>query len=128
MRESNNHPKNEQRQNVRVPVYVDFYYLIAQPPEIRIRLGQEEKKGSMVNISSGGIGFVSDVELPSSTEVDIKFCLVLKDIESPSLSVTGQVKHCRFLPELKTYRIGIAFNKINEKERGIISEFVKNFL
>ena len=119
----------ERRKHKRVQVDVDLYYKVDRPPEIRMKIGEQAKRTGMVNVSEGGIGYVSDSDIPVLTEIDITFHLIFKDGHSREIRAEGQVRYCYPLPEFErypVYRIGAEFIGIDEKNRGLIIDYVRS--
>ena len=116
------------RKSERVPIRVDLLYAVNKPAEIRLHLGRGEHCGAMVDISAEGIGFVSEIAIPVSTELEIKFHLIYEESVKSSMFVYGQVRYCRSLVEFGRYRIGVEFTNIKQEDRDIIKGFVRKCL
>ena len=119
----------ERRRHKRVRVDVDLFYKVDRPPEIRMKIGDQSKRTGMVNVSEGGIGYVSDSDIPVLTELDITFHLIFKDGHSQEIRAQGQVRYCYPLPEFErypVYRIGAEFSSIDEKNRSRIIDYIRS--
>lgn len=116
----------ERRKFARVPLIVDFYYKVERPPEIRMKIGDRTESAFLMDMSEGGIGFVSGIELPEGTELDITFNLVIKEAANPKIQAVGTVRHCTLQPDSRTYRIGLEFTKIEEGEKELIAQYVRS--
>jgi c-di-GMP-binding flagellar brake protein YcgR len=116
----------ERRKFSRVPLIVDCYYKVERPPEIKMKVGDRTETAYLMDMSEGGIGFISGIELPEGTELDITFNLVIKDAANPKIQAVGIVRYCTPQPDSRTYRIGLEFTKMEAGEKELIAQYVKN--
>jgi hypothetical protein len=85
------------------------------------------KKGSVyeqiktVDISKGGVGFISHQKLPLNKKIALE--LVLSEKDETVLAV-GKVKWVRPIAETANYRVGIAFENILD---GALSRLARYF-
>lgn len=79
-------------------------------------------KAATVDISKGGLGFVSHRKIPLNTK--IAFELVLSQQEDPVLAL-GKVRWVRPIPDSKNYRVGIAFEDILDGSKSRLAEYFR---
>ena len=119
----------EKRKFKRVSVSVKLFYKVQRPPEMLLRVGDREVCTQAVDVSQGGMGFVTGFELPALTEVVVNFNLIFKTASLLNVKAFGKVRHCEPLsqsPDNPSYRIGVEFTKIDEYDSWMIGDFVKD--
>jgi hypothetical protein len=109
----------------RVSLDAILYFKVDRPPEVLLRIGQETKVGYAVDISEAGISFLVDIEIPKSTEIELSFNLVFADGKKPRIITVGEVVYCFPRVPQKTYRVGILFTEITQKDKNLIEEYIK---
>lgn len=118
----------EKRKFKRVAVNVKLFYKVQRPPEVSIRLGDKEICTQTLDVSQGGLGFLTDFELPPATELVINFNLIFRNSSMLTVKAFGKVQHCKAMTQSKdnpSYRIGVQFTKIDEYDGWMIGDFVK---
>ena len=79
-------------------------------------------QAATVDISKGGLGFVSHRKIPLNTKMAFELILSLE--EEPVLAV-GTVRWVRPIKATKNYRIGIAFNGVINGSKSRLSEYLR---
>jgi hypothetical protein len=118
-------PFQDMRAFPRVPLDVDLYMKVNKPPEVRVKIKETTQIGHAVDVSEVGISFLLDTEIPKSTEVEISFNLISELGERHRIQVDGEVKYCFPRRPNESYRIGVAFIKIEENSKLLIMKYVK---
>lgn len=117
----------ERRRFKRVRVNLVVVYREDGPLEVRIRSGKEEHASTMVDICEEGVSILTDINIPVSTVLWIRFTLADNKSKGFDFYGTAEVKG-RVLYSILTatghYRLGINFYDFKEKERRLIANFV----
>ena len=121
---------NERRRHKRVPDFFMIAYRVRSPFTVRIRFGEKECDAVAQDIGEGGLGLVTNYEIPIDTRVQLKFTIYnpLADDESRRLrkfEPEGEVRFGTFVKG-KDYRCGVQFLQISMADRLFISEYVKS--
>ena len=88
----------------------------------------ESKKGTAfddsltIDISSGGVGLISEKYIPIDTQMAVEIALTP---ESDPFVTMGRVKWIRQLPDLHHYRVGMAFSESPTALRSRINSHFK---
>lgn len=115
----------EKRRFPRVSVQFDLIYKLNNLPEVRMKIGDQERRASLLSISESGMAIQTDQEIPEATELEMLFHLIFTDRQTPPMYAVGQVRYSTELPGAKGFRIGIQFINIDEGDRKTISDFIK---
>jgi len=75
------------------------------------------------NISTGGVLFHSDEDIPVGSTVEMKISL---PPEEAAINVVVKVIHTTPLKKLGGYNVGAEFVHIDEKDRGLIERTISN--
>jgi len=118
----------EKRRFVRLPLVFDPRYQEGQGPEMQIRCGDFVETGHLVDISIGGIGFVSPLELVKEAVAEVSVDLVLKDRGIGTIQARGIVRFCGASSAQGVYRVGLEFTEITEAHRETIATYIDNLL
>lgn len=121
-------PGQDRRQFRRVPIDVSLFYRINRPPELQVAAPGDSCRTGAVDISEGGLGFISDQEILPPSELGITFHLVFRERENPTITALAQVRYCRSLQPVRNppaWRIGASFTKIDDADRHLIAEYVR---
>ncbi|MDD5348339.1 MAG: PilZ domain-containing protein [Candidatus Omnitrophica bacterium] len=107
----------ERRTNKRVRMNCTVIYRINQPPDARFSLEGKDMYAQMVDISQNGMAMVTDLDIPTSTVVSIRFTLLKVNEElvkfSGPMEITGEVRS-NVSVEQKQHRLGIYFKKMRK--------------
>lgn len=101
---------NEQRQNDRIGCYVPV----------------EGKKGSdfdhtqTVDFSRGGLGFISDHNIPIGQEIMVELDL---DKRNSPVFVVGKVTWVKYIKKSGTYRVGLSFGEVIQGSRSRLEKY-----
>lgn len=79
-------------------------------------------QAATIDISKGGLGFVSHRKIPLNTKM--AFELILSQQEDPILAV-GTVRWVRPIPESKNYRVGISFEDVLDGSKSRLLEYFR---
>lgn len=98
-----------------------------EPLGVRIRNGKKEYEATMLDISEGGMSILTDINIPPSTILWIRFTLAHGDKERidffGTMEIKGEVRYSS-LAKPGFYRLGICFLDISENERNQITNFM----
>lgn len=113
----------ERRKAKRASLIVDLFYKVERPPELTMKIGGRLETAYLMDVSEGGIGFISAAKLPQNAELDILFNLISEEARNPKIRALGIVQYCSPRPDFQTYRIGIKFIRIGRGERRLIARY-----
>ena len=117
----------ERRRAARALLKTDLFYSVEPPPEVKMQFQDRSETACLVDLGEGGIGFVSEAELPQNTKLDITFKLNSKEQGDVEIHVSGVVKYCFPQGDYSTFRVGLEFTDMDQDTKGLILEYVKNF-
>jgi len=105
----------EKRSDKRLRMNCTVIYRVNEPVSARFIMSGEDIKAKMIDISQGGIGMVTDYDIPIATPLSMRFTLlkVNKDVVNFSgpVEVKGEVSSNVPL-EKNEHRLGIHFTTI----------------
>ncbi len=84
------------------------------------------KQGSLfdhtktVDLSKGGMGFLSDHKIPLEQEIMVELDL---DKKGPPVFVIGKVKWVRRVPESGMYRVGLSFVEVVQGSKSRLDKY-----
>jgi len=92
-----------------------------------VHLAKGTVEGKIVDVSTQGMGFLSDTFLPVGTLVDFAiprslFCLPNRPVPAGSMEITGRIVYAR--PHAEGCRFGVSIVKIEETDRALLKDFV----
>ena len=118
----------ENRRHSRLRVNLSVVYRIDRPAKVRLTIGNKEIRATMLDLSEGGISFLTDHDLPRNSLLQIKFTLFTLEKDDVSfygpIAITGEVRYNMPLSGSE-YRIGILFRQLEEEDRKEIISFIK---
>lgn len=106
--------KIQRRKFVRVPLFCPLKYHVITEKE-----DSEEKPGSIMDLSGGGLLFESQENLPPQTLIAIETKIGTNEIEIPGLVIRSEKED-----EKNVYRISVQFQDISERTRDKIIRYV----
>jgi len=117
----------ERRKYRRVKVSLTVAFRKNEAPNVRIRDDKGENDAAMVDISEGGIAVLTTVNVPVGTELLIKFTLLdtvgeMKGFYG-NFKLSGKVTS-NIIINKDSYRLGIAFLNMDDRQRQDIVNFV----
>ncbi len=121
-------PGFEKRRFTRFPLAFDPRYQGGEGPALQVRSGERTESGRLVDISIGGIGFVSPVAFAKNAPAEVDFDLILKDGRCFRVQAQGVVRFCGASAPPKRYRIGLEFTGITQAQQGIIGSYIESLL
>jgi c-di-GMP-binding flagellar brake protein YcgR len=123
-------PEIERRRFKRVKMGVTVMYRKNAPMDVWISDTQSERQARMFDLSEGGIGILTDINIPVQDVLRVKFALTRGKDSAVNcygdLELMGQVRYCCLAGENK-YRLGIEFIDIKDSVRTQIRNFVNAF-
>jgi c-di-GMP-binding flagellar brake protein YcgR len=118
---------SDRRRFKRVKVSVTVVYRKDAPLDVRVRNSNFESEATMLDISEGGMALVTNINIPISTIMWVRFTLT--KVEGKAINFYGDIellgKVCNsVLIAENSYRIGIQFIEVKEK----VSNDIRNFV
>lgn len=111
----------ERRNSKRVRMNCTVIYRTNEPPVSRFTMKGRDIEAKMIDIGQGGMAMVTNLDIPVSTVLSMRFALVNVDKEivkfSGPLQVTGEVRSNAPL-EKNEHRLGIYFKKVKSAAVG----------
>jgi c-di-GMP-binding flagellar brake protein YcgR len=118
----------DRRRYKRVKISLIVVYRRDEPLDVTVREGNREVKATMLDISEGGMSIFTDMSIPVSTIVWIKFTLVKTEKDHTDfygkLELKGEVRY-NSLVDKRCHRLGVCFLNLSEKDRLSIANFVQ---
>ena len=119
----------DRRRFQRLKVNLSVFYKI-ETPEIRNVTGEEEFEANSLDISTGGISFLSKYYIPSYTTLSVKFILFKAGVSgmvsfNDPIEIAGEVRSS-VLTEESQFRLGICFKTMPTVNREEISDFINS--
>lgn len=121
-------PGNDRRRFRRYKLTLNAFYRIDTPMYVRMWYGDQEFEAYTLDISEGGIGLLTNLDIPVSSTLIIKITLFKLDRDgkvvyfSPG-ELAGEVRS-KAAQDQKNYRLSISFVHINSVVATQISEFI----
>lgn len=118
---------NERRQYKRAPVNFDLLYKVQLPAAVRVQLGKMERPAIAQDISEGGMGLLTNFQIPPDALLKVKFSLADWDHSGKRQTRVFEldVQVCYCMPVKNAYRLGVSFVNIVLSDRLFISNYVK---
>ena len=104
-------------------------YNVQTPFAVRVKLGDKECDAVVQDIGEGGMGLLTNYDIPASALLTLKF-MIFNDLASEDkdrsrrFELGGEVRYKVYTQD-KAYRLGVAFVKISEAERYFIADYVQ---
>jgi len=124
-----NYSGSDRRRFQRLDVDITVFYRVDLPLSVRMLVGNQDVEATMLNLSSGGIALVTKYGIPGGTLLLIKFTLTSVNKQGEvslygPIEVRGEVRS-NTKWENNTYRLGISFIDIDQKNKLEIARFVQ---
>ena len=117
----------DRRRFKRVRVGVTVVYRKDAPLDVRIRNSDLESQAKMLDLSEGGMALVTNIEIPISTIMWVRFTLTKAEGKAINfygdIELLGKVCNSVSVGE-NSYRLGIEFFEVKEKVINDIRNFV----
>jgi len=120
----------ERRRFKRAEVNFIVFYKVNSPLTVRMRFGNIDINALALDISEGGMGVLTDYDLPALSIVTVRF--IMLDDNAPSaesrtrsIEVKGEVRYNFWIEEERAYRLGIQFIGLSDEDRNFIANFIK---
>lgn len=118
----------ENRRHKRLRVNLSVVYRIDRPAKVRLTIGNKDTRATMLDLSEGGISFLTGLDIPRGSLLQIKFTLFTLEKDDVSfygpIEITGEVRYNMPLSGSE-YRIGILFKQLDEDDKREILSFIK---
>jgi len=119
----------DRRKYQRLDLNIVLLYRVNEPVTLRLQVGDKEVEATMLNLSEGGMGFITRYNIPLEAELFIRFTLTKMDKEGKitfhgPMKIVGKVRSNTLL-ERGEYRLGICFTKIALQDKQEIVSFIK---
>lgn len=119
----------DRRKFHRLDLDITVFYKIHEPLMVKVMVGDKEIEAAMLNLSAGGIAFITNYNIPKWTIIFLKFTLSKMDKQGivglyGPMQILGEVRSNIALEE-NEYRLGICFTQIEEKDKAEIYNFLK---
>lgn len=123
---------NDRRRFQRLDLNITILYRVDEPPAVRMQIGDKDVEATMLNLSEGGMGLVTEYNIPLWSFLSIKFTLSKMDKGGlvkffGPLKIKGEVRSSVSM-EKNEYRLGIRFMELDYQDKGAITDFVKSAL
>jgi hypothetical protein len=119
--------KNEKRKFKRIPVNFDLLYKVQLPAAVSLKIGSIELPAIAQDISEGGLGLLTDFDIPPEALLKVKFSIVnenaLGQKKTQNFELDVQVCYC--MRAKNVYRLGVSFLNIVLSDRLFISNYIK---
>ncbi|MBU0548983.1 MAG: PilZ domain-containing protein [Candidatus Omnitrophica bacterium] len=121
-------PKDRRRLQ-RLKLNIAVHYRVNEPLHIKVMVGDKEIEARMLDINIGGMGLLTDFNIPAYSLLLLKFSFFRTNklgLVKPygPIEATGVVRY-NILLEHDQYRLGIRFDKINKEDEEELHKFVK---
>lgn len=125
---NNEYPGREKRKSMRLKANFTLIYQVNKPPTVVMNIGYgREIEALMLDLSEGGMAFLTNYDIPVSTVLIIKFTLINRALQGDDriikLNMAGIVCY-NCLSENEEHRLGIRFTEINEKDKKALADFI----
>ena len=112
---------NERRSSKRLRMNCTVVYRLNEPPSARFVMQGQDIDAKMINISQGGMGMITDRDIPVSTLLSMRFTLLNVNNEAVTFSgpmeAKGEVRSNIPL-ENQGHRLGIYFTQMKRVSVG----------
>ena len=121
---------NDRRRFQRLNLNLNVFYKVDQPVYVKLWIGDQEIEATTLNLSEGGMAFLTAYDIPLASLLLIKFSLFKinrkgeVDFSKP-VEITGEVRSNNSW-ESREYRLGVCFIRKDEEVKTKISDFVKS--
>ena len=104
-------------------------YKADSPLHVRMMIGNRDIHAIMLNLSEGGMAFITNYNIPQGTRLSIQVILInekaVKDEERVRpMQINGEIRY-NIRGEKKEHRLGICFTQISDEYRRAIANFVE---
>jgi hypothetical protein len=99
-----------------------------KPLRVRVRVtlaGRPEMEVRSVDVSTGGMSLVVDVNLAPATPCNLSFTLLLPDGSMHKVQIAATVAHCTYSGQRSGFVIGLQFKGASEELKGLLQRYMK---
>ena len=119
----------ERRKHARVEASFFVVYRVNEPLSAQMMVNNRQVQALMLDLSEGGMAFISEYDLPKGTIISMEFTLINEAVQDSenrikTLHIDGQACYSG-RAEGDEYRLGINFTRMDKKAKEIIANFVK---
>jgi len=121
---------DDRRRFQRLKMNLAIFYKIESPEYARDITQGKEVEATMLDLSSGGMAFITRYNLPVWSNLLIKFYLFKTDNAglvsfSDPVELIGEVRS-NIMLNYNEYRIGLSFKAIHNERKDLVSDFVES--
>jgi c-di-GMP-binding flagellar brake protein YcgR len=118
---------NDRRRFQRLRMNLSVIYRVDQPVTVRMMIGEKEIEATTMDLSEGGMGLLTEYNIPVRTSLFIKFSLFKVNSDGKvnfygPVVIGGDVRS-NVLSE-KKYRLGICFSRIDPQDKTEMKSFL----
>jgi c-di-GMP-binding flagellar brake protein YcgR len=118
---------NDRRRFQRLRMNLSVIYRVDQPVTVRMMIGEKEVEATTLDLSEGGMGLLTEYNIPAGTSLFIKFTLFKVSSDGKvnfygPVVIGGEVRSS-VLSE-KKYRLGICFSQIEPQDKTEMASFL----
>jgi c-di-GMP-binding flagellar brake protein YcgR len=119
--------REEKRKHRRIPVSLSLLYNVKLPIAVRLHTGNIERPAFVQDISEGGLGLLTNSEIPPEALLKVKFSLTNKNEQGAKKTQNFEldVQVCYCMRVKNAYRVGVSFVNIVMSERLFVSNYIK---
>lgn len=121
----------ERRKFKRMKVEFSVTYLVQQPLEVVMRVGDKKVQAAMLDLSEEGMAIKTEHDIPQGTQLQIGFILLYAftpyENIMQDMQIEGVIVNRAALSD-RTFRLGVQFTKIKPEDRKAVIDFVAHCL
>ena len=120
----------DRRRFQRLKVNLGLYFKIEGPLTSRYITGDKEVEATMLNISAGGVAFLTRYDLPVWSDLLIRLYLFKSNYSgaislSNPVEILGQVRS-NIITEFQEHRIGVCFKEVRGNNKFAVADSVES--
>ena len=121
-------PYENKRATKRIEDSFLVQYSVRAPIAVHVRVGNKPLDAVATDISEGGMGILTNLEIPANTCLGLHFNIsndaaIVQDDEFRTFDVEGDVRYA--LVEGNGFRLGMCFRQIEESDRSFIEHYIQ---
>ncbi len=121
----------EKRKFKRMKVEFSVTYLVQQPLEVVMRVGDKKVQAAMLDLSEEGMAIKAEHDIPQGTQLQIGFVLLYAFTPYENIMQDMQIEGAivnRVALSDGMFRLGVHFTKIKPEDRKAVIDFVAHCL
>lgn len=132
--DNNSYSVGDRRKYKRLKIGTLFTYQVEKPLSLRKIIGHDKEVNAlMLDLSAGGMGFLTEYSMPADAVLFMKFILIYSVINDSgdgkekvkSIEAIGTTRY-NILVDRNEHRLGICFTYISEEDKKIIANLTKS--